>query len=219
MAFKKRKAAKEAKAEAENNVHLQEEQKFDAAINAADKIKDPAEKIIELRKIAVGLSGLINAEKKNIKNKAGTREGVLSLAGNGAAIGAGVTVGAVLGGPVAWVAIPIALMGMSVADTIAENRGRKVKRKLESRSAEHTGKLLYQFEIVEKMTDETIDGNVREIVRSPLYQETLLLPGIAMKFSAAAVKHVANENAAVPDKSAKPQPDLSKKIVKAPKPE
>jgi hypothetical protein len=205
--FKKR---KEAIAKEFNDTHAREEKQFESAIQKADQMTDPAEKVLALRDIAKQVRAQIRREDNAIDKKMDgklDKSGLASL-GSGAAAGAAVGIfGGPIGPPVgAVVGAAVAITGVIIGATHAGNAAKKLK----ALSASHKKHLEGQINRAYALADETVENNVEAISQSPLFEQVKDLPGMAPKFAKLAGKHILDAKAAA-EAGAAEKPSLLKK--------
>jgi len=209
MAFKKRKEAKELRARELSDSRVQTEKKFDASIQEAAEITDPAKKILALREISEGISAQIQSEKSAITKKAQNTQVNTELTGMGSslAVGAGVIVGVgLLAPPLAIVGIPVMMAGVITGKIVSFKRADAAEKKLLEVSGNHIKNMEGQIDLVSAMSDVVIDSNVKELSKSPLFDKVLALPGISDRFAVAAAKEFAQVDTAPAAIVNKPEP-------------
>ena len=211
MPFKKRKAAQEARANEINSSRLQFEKKYDDLLNDAEKITDPAVKVIALWNIQKSIRDLIKTENAAIDKEA-SKKGKRGYHAGDALAGAGLITGLVVGGPIAWVGAGVVVAG-TVGGSVLYSKSRKnAKKKLSEESAAHFKHLNDQITLASVMANRTIVTNVKGISHSPFYGQMLSLPGVSARFAAAAAKHIAVSDETPAEEAGQ------KKIIKTPKP-
>lgn len=227
--FKKHKEKKAAKVRQADDARLQMEQKFDAAIEKAGQIEDPATKIMALNKAGNEILSQVIRETREISDKAENAQKIpdkLSWPLWYGSIGAFLFVA----GPPGWIAGGAALAGSVGSNLIGRRRKKTTKQKLQKASDSHLKRLHDQATRSYDMAVEVAgDGkNVEAISQSPLKDKVLALPGIADKFAEAAKQYIVDAKAAVeaekvpPAEVQKPAPMEQKlkfnKIINAFKP-
>jgi len=192
--FNKRKQ-KRAQELSESRIEI--EKQFHATIYKAGLMEDPAEKIIMLQAISDNISDKIQSESSAISKKAG-RAAAGSLLGGGVigvggyATGLGMMINPVTA-PVGACILGAGLVTIMVGGIGGTIHGRSVRNKFELSVADHKENLGRLQKLINVMTDITIEHNVKEISKSPLYAKVRALPGIAEKFADAAAKRLAAE--------------------------
>ena len=214
MFYKKR---KEAKSKELNDNRVQSETQISAAIDKAEQIADPAEKLLRLDKIRNDIDSELVCEA-GVTVKKSDRAGAKALMG-----GMGATSAAVAGvvllvtGPAVVVGIPVMLGGYIGSIFLFDKRKESAAGKLAAEANDHVQKMIALRAQVSDMTDAVIENNVKEISQSPLYGDVRALPGIAEKFADAAAKRIATEE--VPPVEAAPVVEIKKpKSTKRKKP-
>ena len=197
-----------------NMNRLNAEVNFAAAIEKAEKIADPVEKILALRKVSIDIDGHLIEEESAIKSKA-KKSGDRAWWGTWGTGMATTASALLLTGPVG---IGVALAGGAVvvaSGTVDALRKKHVAKKLLQSAATHTEKVTALKALAEATLAETVENNVDAISTSPIRDGLLELPGISEIFSAAAAKHIAEtkENPAAKAEAEKVPEEV------APKPE
>lgn len=212
MLFKKRKEKKETQIREREQAHTQLEQGFEDAIQKANQITDPAEKVLALREVKSQISSHLQ-KIKLAETKAVYSEGNKTIAASLASgAGAGAATG-VFGGPIGLAVCVPAGMVVAVAGLVASNKHEKsVRKKLEALSASHKDRLREQANRAYGMADTVIENNVEEISQSPLFQQVKALPGCTEKFANAAAKHIAPPKA--PEADALPPAEAAPKKLR-----
>jgi hypothetical protein len=216
--FKKIKEAKQEEARAGDNARYEVEQQFDAAIQKASELEDPAAKILALRIIENEIYAQIKREDTEIDKKAekaqkipGKLSAPLWYGGIGALL--------FVSGPPGWIAGGAAAAASAGSTYIGYRRKKSVTKKLELAAADHTANMEGQIDLVSTMINVTVKYNVEKISKSPLKDKVLALPGIANKFAEAAAPHVPKPEAPEAAKAAPPAANpASKKLRISKKP-
>jgi hypothetical protein len=183
---------------------------YDEYIQTACQIKDPAEKILALKKIEDSLKSQIYSEQRDISNKAERQSKKIDTIGSLISTGGGVAALSLLGGPVAWVGIPIIFAGGAGAEYLAGKREKALAKKFTAAANDYLKNLKEMSGLVSEITKVTVENNVQEISHSPLYKKMLELPGLTDLYAAAAAKHIET------DKESAVQKDDGKSIVEKP---
>ena len=212
MIFKKNR--KESRKKERNDAWDQQENNFDTAIKEAGKITDPAEKVLTLREIARRVSIQILSESDAISKDVRKKEKKMSLAVGGPTVAA-IVGSCILTGPVGWACLSVGTAGFVFGKEISDKRGQSVRKKLEKEANDHIKCMKGQLDLVAEMTDTTIENNVKEISKSPLYENIVAFSDLASKFAAAAAKRIANEEEVPPVESVPPA-DAAVPPVEAP---
>lgn len=204
---KKRKKARELEAQLIAQDQAKVEQKFNAAIEEAREVKDPAQRIIALKKIEADISNKIRSIEADISNKSFKKgKKVLGMgAGSTALVTGGVIAGAVIAAPPLFLAVgPVLASGLIGSLFGAKKREDKALRKLGEPVAEYIDNLYFQISRINALTNTTITRNVEKISTSPLYGDVLALPGVSKQFSDVAAKHIKIAEIKKAEKAASP---------------
>ena len=210
MLFKSKETRK-LEAKKISDSHVQHEVQFDAAIEAAGKITDPAERILRLDEIKGDINNQINSENSAIAKEAKSKGKKAGFVTRGSATAAGITAAALLTGPLGWVGVGIVWGGMAAGRVIESKRKESVTKNLVTESNKHTSNMIGQSKRIDELTDTVLENNVKEISQSPLFDQVRALPGVAQKFSDAAVKRIRDEEAAPPAAEAAAEPPVKVK--------
>jgi hypothetical protein len=195
--FKKRKEAKKQKrddARARTAAQLAQE------LAKANYITDPAARILELQEVREGTPSETIRHKREIDKPARDSGGGMVLGATGAGAAAGIPFIV----PTAGMSIFLgAIAGTIVGGLGGDKRQRNVIKKFEKEAAAHFAALAMLREQTVQSMDSTIEADLKEISKSPLYEDVLLVPGMADAFSRAAAKRfVADEQAATEEAKA-----------------
>jgi len=185
MLFKKRKEAKEKTVRELNDRHLGLEKRFSDRLEKAGQIADPAEKLVELKRISANISDQVENENKAASRQTDKKANTVLLAGLATAVIASTFVASipVLG---AVLAIPVFIAGFATSGTMAIMLKSFLTKKQKAASVSHFRRLEDIRACASKMTDEVITNNVKAISQSPLYGQVLAFPDIADQFRTAA---------------------------------
>lgn len=187
--------------------HTQREQHFDAALKEAHQIADPAEKIIALKKVREDISSHIKNEGQAIAEEAQGKQNKTLLAGTGTAMAAATAV-AIVTGPIGWIGLPVLAGGAAGAAAIASKRKKSALKDMERTSAGHLERMGGKVTSITASIHAVVKNNVKEISKSPLYEEIKALPGVTEKFAEAAKQYIVEtKTAAEAEKTAAPPVD------------
>lgn len=213
MPFKKRKEAKAARTKQATDAHASEERQFDAAIEAAGQMTDPAEKALALKSIETQISRRLMIENSAIAAEAANKQGtvvVATIASVPVVLG-GMAALILLAGPIGLVGIPVGLSSVFGGSYLAYRRGNTVRKQLEKAAGSHMECLKNQAARASAMADATVEENVEAITNSPLHKKILATPGLAEKFIKAAAKAKDMDASQTPDTDAAPPADAAPK--------
>jgi hypothetical protein len=178
---------------------LAEEKRLKALVADAEKIEDPAEKIVKLEDILKDVTGVINKEEKQIRYQ-GSEAGANTIMGGG-----GSAVAMLLGGFATVIIAPpaapvgLGMMASSISAVIASipvalRREKAVKKNLAAEAEDHlqTMKDLQQSVTGAKDTLITyIKAHKDEIVHSQFYEQASKLPDLSEAFEGVAAQQFA----------------------------
>lgn len=189
--FGKRK--KEHKAQELIDSRIQVQKKFDEAIQSAAGIEDPAKKILALKKVGQQIVDQIGSEDEATSMTAAKAEVKARMFGLLPGIAGGLTVATLFTGPVGWTGIGVIWGGYALSSVFASKHGKAVEKKLQANAKDYIRSLNDQADLVGAIIGATIENNVQEISKSPLYPEVIDIPGLPEVFAAAAAKHIIKE--------------------------
>jgi len=201
MPFKKRKEAKQARIDEIRESRATVEKNFGTAIEATGQMTDPAEKILELRKVELQIASQIGNEYRAIYKSASGQEKKTLLASFGS-VAAGTTAIALFAGPAAIVALPVAYAGVLGSIIVSNKRGNSARKKSIEAAQAHIDNLDGLTDLISTMTDVVVENHVKDISKSPLYGKVRDLPGLPERFADAAAKHFAVDEQPAPVEAA-----------------
>ncbi len=185
--FKKGNEAKEQKRAAD---WIAQKEKVETLMSAADAIKDPAEKVVALRRISVILGMMLADEKTGIARETVKKGLNATMATELPLAGGGLAAALLLTGPLGWAGVGAVWGGIIAAPIVKLQREKYVRRKLESAAAGHLEYLSGKKTEIEAGTEQLVAEHVSEISKSPLHGEIMQDAGLAKVFADAAAKHV-----------------------------
>ncbi len=186
--FKKRNTEAEQQKRAE--VWLAQEARVQSFIDKADALKDPAEKIIELRAVRAALGVVIRRQQDAIReeaNQKGEKAGMVAMLPLGVA---GMAAFTIITGPLAVAGLGALMGSVILGQTVKEKREGSVRRKLELSAADHLRNLRDKAASVSGMMEKAVTEHVQEIAKSPLHAEVMKDVHLAMIFAEAAAKQL-----------------------------
>jgi len=189
--FGKKKKARELAAQELAAERVKTQQLFDENIQKASQIQDPAAKIIALDKIATNIRAEIWSEERAITTEADRKAKKIDSIGSTVTTAGGFAALTFIAGPVAWVGVPIIMAGGIGSGMLAKKRAKSLKEKFAAVSKDYLQNLRDLSTLVSEIKKVTVEENVQEISKSPLYRKVLEVPGITELYAAAAAKHIA----------------------------
>ena len=211
MFFKKR---RQKQAREHSDRRVEKEKAFHAAIVKAGLMEDPAEKIIRLQELDRLITNYLGQEAHRIADKAYTAN--RKAFGSGASASVYTVMGGMFfTGPLGWTVMgagAVLFGGTLVGST---RYSESVKNKLTQEASGHVAQMKLLRNVIDVMTDVTIENNPKEIAKSPLREEVYALPSLTKKFAVVAAKHFAAEETPAVEKVATPAE--TKDVAAAPK--
>lgn len=194
-----------------------QEAKFGDAIRKADDIKDPAEKVLALRKIVDDVTAQIEREGGVIDRTSIRESNKVTLSGMGGTAVVATATTFLVATPIGWVGLPVFVGGLAVTGIVSKLRKNSVQKDLEEASKEHIQRMAKQINAVSSKIDAVVNDNVEEISKSPLYGKIHAIPDLATRFAGVAAKKLAEPKPEVaPEQAAAPEAkkEEPKKVVR-----
>jgi hypothetical protein len=207
--FGKRKKEREAQELVDNRIEAQK--KFDESIQSASAIKDPAERILALRNVGQQIVDQIDSEDIAINKTVAKTEKKARAFGVFPAAAGGFAVASLVAGPLGWAGVGIVYAGIALGEIFASKSGKAVKKKLQENAKDYIQNLNEKADLVGVIISRTVEDNVQQISKSPLYPEVIDIPGLPEVFASVAAKHITEEK----EKAAKAAADAEKKKAAA----
>lgn len=197
---------RQKKAQERNDLRADIERQFSNDIRRAERVGDPAERIIELHNISARIIDHLSASQAEMEKKSYKSYLKTGLGGGMSSIVGGTAAACALTGPIGLVVFGAGAAAGLSAPFIGLLRERSVRRKHEQETASHRDKMEDMLILIDDTANTIIEDNLKEISKSPLYGDVRALPGLTEKFADAAAKHLSADEAPAVEKAATPAP-------------